>query len=108
MSMCRQTLVSGVSGLSELSTINRAIGVLIDHGHHPDHAVETLRREASREGLEPLAAPPASRKGPSQTSERRQASTPAGCAAYRPPASSGGVPGRLQRRRTYGINDCNG
>jgi hypothetical protein len=46
-------LVSGVSGLSELSTINRAIGVLIDHGHHPDHAVETLRREASREGLEP-------------------------------------------------------
>jgi hypothetical protein len=29
--------VSGVSGLSELSTINRAIGVLIDRGHHPDH-----------------------------------------------------------------------
>ena len=46
-------LVSGVSGLSELSTINRAIGVLIDHGHHPDHAVDTLRCEAARDGLEP-------------------------------------------------------
>jgi hypothetical protein len=44
--------VSGVSGLSELSTINRAIGVLIGHGHHPHHAGDTLRRDASREGLE--------------------------------------------------------
>jgi hypothetical protein len=49
-------LTSGVyelSGMSELSTINRAIGVLIGHGHHPDHAADTLRRDASREGLEP-------------------------------------------------------
>jgi hypothetical protein len=46
-------LVSGVSGLSELSTINRAIGVLIDHGHHPDQAGDTLRCDASSEGLEP-------------------------------------------------------
>jgi hypothetical protein len=46
-------LVSGVSGLSGLSTINRAIGVLIGHGHHPDHAGHTLRCYASSEGLEP-------------------------------------------------------
>ena|GEM_PF-533716 len=46
-------LVSGMSGLSELSTINRAIGVLIDHGHHPDHAGETLRCDASIQGLKP-------------------------------------------------------
>jgi hypothetical protein len=46
-------LVSGVSGLSELSTINRAIGLLIGHGHHPDHAGEILRCLASIEGLEP-------------------------------------------------------
>jgi len=49
-------LASGVyelSGMSELSTINRAIGVLIGHGHQPDHAADTLRRGAFREGLEP-------------------------------------------------------
>ena len=46
-------LASGVSGLSELSTINRAIGVLIGQGHHPDDAADTLRRGAFREGLEP-------------------------------------------------------
>jgi hypothetical protein len=46
-------LVSGVSGLSELCTINRATGVLIGHGHHPDHAGEILRCHASIEGLEP-------------------------------------------------------
>jgi hypothetical protein len=45
-------LVSGVSGLSELSTINRAIGVLIDHSHHPDQVGDTLRCDASSEGLE--------------------------------------------------------
>lgn len=47
--------VSGVSGLYELSTINRAIGVLIGRGHHPDHAGETLRRDAARQGIEPHA-----------------------------------------------------
>jgi hypothetical protein len=46
-------LVSGVPGLSELSNINRAIGLLIGHGHHPDHAGEILRCHASIEGLEP-------------------------------------------------------
>jgi hypothetical protein len=47
------SLVSGVPGLSELSTINRAIGLLIGHGHHPFHAGEILRCHASIEGLEP-------------------------------------------------------
>ena len=45
--------VSGVSGLSELSTINRAVGVLIGRGHHPDLAGHILRRRAFRQGLEP-------------------------------------------------------
>jgi hypothetical protein len=48
-------LASGVyelSGLSELSIINRAIGVLIGQGQHPDDAADTLRRDAFREGLE--------------------------------------------------------
>ena len=54
MPMCRQTwLVFGVPGLSELSTINRAIGLLSGHGHHPDHAGVILRCHASIEGLEP-------------------------------------------------------
>jgi hypothetical protein len=44
-------LASGMSGLSELSTINRAIGVLIGHGHHPDHAGDTLRCDATSQGL---------------------------------------------------------
>jgi hypothetical protein len=61
-------LVSGVSGLSELSTIHRAIGVLIGHGHHPDHAGEILRCHASIEGLEPHSyAARLLGKGPSQT-----------------------------------------
>lgn len=51
-------LVSGVSGLSELSTINRAIGVLIGHGHHPDHAGEILRCYASIEESSPIATLP--------------------------------------------------
>jgi hypothetical protein len=49
-------LASGMyelSGMSELSTVNRAIGVLIGHGQHPDHAGHTLRRRAFRQGLEP-------------------------------------------------------
>lgn len=46
------TLVSGTTGLAELSTVNRAVGVLIGRGQHPDEAHDTLRREASRWGLE--------------------------------------------------------
>jgi hypothetical protein len=42
-----------LSGLAELSAIERAVGVLIVQGHHPDHAHRTLRRDAARAGLEP-------------------------------------------------------
>lgn len=49
------TRVSGLSGLADLSTINRAVGVLIANGHHPDDAHETLREEAAAAGLEPHA-----------------------------------------------------
>ena len=41
------SVVSGFSGLSEYATINRAVGVLIDRGHHPDHAGAELRRAAA-------------------------------------------------------------
>lgn len=44
---------SGLFGLSELSAVNRALGVMIDQGHHPDHAYETLRSEATAAGVEP-------------------------------------------------------
>lgn len=46
----RQT--SGLSGLSELSIVNRAIGVLIDRGELPDRARATLAHRASRDGVE--------------------------------------------------------
>ena len=74
-------LASGVSGLSEPSTINRAIGVLIGHGEHPDHAADTLRRDASRDGLElySYAARLLGRdRADRDTSRRRQVVTPAG------------------------------
>ena len=38
---------SGMVGLAELSTINRAIGFLIGQGHSPEHAHEILRRGAA-------------------------------------------------------------
>ncbi len=74
-------LASGVSGLSELSTINRAIGVLIGYGEHPDDAADTLRRDASCDGLElhSYAARLLGRDGAGRdTNRRRQAVTPAG------------------------------
>ncbi len=77
-------LASGMyqlSGMSELSTINRAIGVLIGHGHDPDHAADTLRRDASREGLEPhsYAARLLERgRADRDTNPRRQVVTPSG------------------------------
>jgi hypothetical protein len=49
------TRVSGLSGLADLSTINRAVGVLIANGHDPDDAHETLREQAAAAGLEPHA-----------------------------------------------------
>jgi hypothetical protein len=44
-----------LSGLTELSAIDRAVGAMIVQGHHPDHAYATLRRAAARAGLEPHA-----------------------------------------------------
>jgi hypothetical protein len=101
-------LDSGVSGLSELSTINRTIGVLIDHGHHPDHAGETLRGDASVEGLEPhgYAARLLGRDRARRDAGRHGSSW----VWWLPATTSRRVVfrGRLQRRRTYGINGCNG
>ena len=52
MSTCHPvSVVSGFSGLIEYATINRAVGVLIDRGHRPDHAHAVLRRAAAAEGL---------------------------------------------------------
>jgi hypothetical protein len=42
-----------MSGLTEMSTIDQAIGAMIVQGHHPDHAHATLRRDAARAGMEP-------------------------------------------------------
>ena len=47
------TLVSRLTGLDDMSTINRAIGMLIDQGHHPDEARATLHRHAVTAGVEP-------------------------------------------------------
>ena len=47
------TTRSGLIGLDERSTIDRALGVMIDHGHHPDRAPATLRRQATAAGVEP-------------------------------------------------------
>jgi hypothetical protein len=44
--------VSGVTGLSELSAINRALGILIDQGHSADHAYEILGQAAATAGVE--------------------------------------------------------
>jgi hypothetical protein len=75
-------LASGMyelSGMCELSTINRAIGVLIGHGQHPDQAADTLRRGAFRDGLEPhsYAARLLERgRADRDTNSRRQVVTP--------------------------------
>jgi hypothetical protein len=47
------TTQSGLAGLDERSTIDRALGILIDQGHHPDGARATLRRHAAAAGVEP-------------------------------------------------------
>lgn len=48
-------LRSGLTGVAELSTVNRAVGRLIDTGHHPDEVHATLRRQAAAAGLAPHA-----------------------------------------------------
>jgi hypothetical protein len=45
------TLVSGFTGLAEYTTINRAIGLLIDRGLVVDQARATLHRDAAVSGL---------------------------------------------------------
>ncbi len=42
---------SGVHGLDELATVNRAVGVLIGQGQDPRTAQDLLRRRAADEGL---------------------------------------------------------
>jgi hypothetical protein len=60
------TTKSALDGLEERSVINRAIGIMIDQGHHPDHAHATLCRHAAAAGVEPhiYAAPDAARLSP--------------------------------------------
>ena len=43
---------SGLFGLSELSAVNRAVGIMMDRGHDPDQAYKALRREATTAGVE--------------------------------------------------------
>ena len=47
------TTTSGLVGPDQVSTVDRAVGIMIDHGHHPDHAHATLRRDAAAAGVEP-------------------------------------------------------
>jgi hypothetical protein len=47
------TTRSGLVGLDQRSMIDRAIGVMIDHGHNPAGAHATLRRHAAAAGVEP-------------------------------------------------------
>jgi hypothetical protein len=44
--------VSGLTGLAELTVLNRAIGMLVDQGHDIEQAHRVLRREASAAGVE--------------------------------------------------------
>jgi len=47
------TIRSGLSGVDELASINRAIGTMIATGHHPDEAATTLHRQAAANGCTP-------------------------------------------------------
>jgi hypothetical protein len=44
---------SGLTGLAELTVLNRAVGMLIQQGHDIEQAHEVLRREAAAAGVEP-------------------------------------------------------
>jgi len=44
---------SGLTGLAELTVLNRAIGMLVDQGHDIEQAHQLLRRDAAAEGVEP-------------------------------------------------------
>ena len=45
--------VSGLTGLAELTVLNRAIGMLVAQGHDIEQAHEVLRRQAAAAGVEP-------------------------------------------------------
>jgi hypothetical protein len=45
--------VSGLTGVAELTVLNRAIGMLMAQGHGIEHAHQVLRREAAAAGVEP-------------------------------------------------------
>ena len=45
-------LLSGLTGLDELTSINRAVGMLVAEGHHPDQARAILQRRAASAGVE--------------------------------------------------------
>jgi hypothetical protein len=47
------TAMSGLVGLDELSMINRAVGILIDQGHHPNRAHAALLSGAVAAGVSP-------------------------------------------------------
>ena len=44
---------SGLTGLAELTVLNRAIGMLVSQGHDIEQAQEHLRRNAAAAGVEP-------------------------------------------------------
>jgi hypothetical protein len=44
---------SGLTGLAELTLLNRAIGMLVDQGHEIEQAHQQLRRDAAAAGVEP-------------------------------------------------------
>jgi hypothetical protein len=45
--------VSGLTGVAELTVLNRAIGMLMAQGHGIEHAHQVLRREAAAAAVEP-------------------------------------------------------
>jgi hypothetical protein len=47
------TAISGLVGLDELTMINRAVGILIDQGHHPGQAHAALFGHAAAAGVDP-------------------------------------------------------
>ena len=44
--------VSGLTGLSEMSAVDRAVGIMIERGHHPDVAYDALSEQAAAAGVE--------------------------------------------------------
>ena len=44
---------SELTGIAELTVLNRAIGMLVDQGHDIEQAHQLLRRDATAAGVEP-------------------------------------------------------